>query len=128
VLAGGTRDPEVPNLYPPTIIAADPDSRVAQEEVFGPVASIIRAKDFADALSLANATEYGLSASIWTADSANQKRFVEEMDAGVCWVNTFGLFEIVAPWGGRKRSGYGRELGREAISEFLSPKTVYLPV
>jgi acyl-CoA reductase-like NAD-dependent aldehyde dehydrogenase len=127
VLIGGTPDPEIPNLYPPTVVAADPNSKVAQEEVFGPVASVVRASDFADALALANATEYGLSASIWTADPDNQKRFVEEMDAGVCWVNTFGLFEIVAPWGGRKRSGYGRELGREAINEFLSPKTVYLP-
>jgi aldehyde dehydrogenase (NAD+) len=127
VLTGGTPDPEVPNLYPPTVLATDPDSKVAQQEVFGPVASVVRAKDFEEALRLANDTEYGLSASIWTADPANQKRFTEEMDAGVCWVNTFGLFEIVAPWGGRKRSGYGRELGREAINEFLSPKTVYLP-
>jgi acyl-CoA reductase-like NAD-dependent aldehyde dehydrogenase len=128
ILTGGAPEESVPNLYPPTVLAdVDPNSKVAQEEIFGPVGTIIRAKDLSDAIALANATDYGLSASIWTADHANQKRFVEEMDVGVCWVNAFGFFEIVAPWGGRKRSGYGRELGREAIKEFLTPKTVYTP-
>jgi aldehyde dehydrogenase (NAD+) len=128
LLVGGRSGRPGPNFYEPTVLRdVDPDSPVAQQEVFGPVGCVIRASDFAHALELGNGTEYGLSASIWTTDRSKQERFVKEMEVGVCWVNSFGFFEITGSWGGRKRSGHGRELGLPALEEFLVTKTIYMP-
>lgn len=127
VLTGGGAPPELNgNFYAPTIIdEVRQDMRISQEEIFGPVGCIYRASDLDSAISQANDTKFGLSSAVWASDPAVLDRFVRESRVGVCWVNTFGLFDPEVPWGGTKCSGYGRELGHEALREFTTAKTVY---
>lgn len=123
---GGTPEDLGGNFYAPTIIeGATPDMRISREEVFGPVGCVYRVADLESAIRLANDTDFGLSSSVWSSDTSVLDRFVNDSRVGVCWVNTFGLFDPEVPWGGTKRSGYGRELGHEALREFTTPKTVY---
>ncbi|MGI8413716.1 MAG: aldehyde dehydrogenase family protein [Solirubrobacteraceae bacterium] len=128
IITGG-RTPEAlgGNFYAPTIIeGATDDMRVAREEVFGPVGCIYRvSNDLEAAIAKANDTPYGLSGSIWSTDHDVLKRFVKASRVGVCWVNTFGLFDPEVPWGGTRLSGYGRELGHAALREFTTAKSVY---
>ncbi len=127
VLIGGATPPELGgNFYAPTIIdGARHDMRISQEEIFGPVGCIYRASDLDAAIEQANRTPFGLSSTVWASDPDVLDRFVRESHVGVCWVNTFGLFDPEVPWGGTRRSGYGRELGHEALREFTTAKTVY---
>lgn len=114
------------NFHEPTIIeGATAGMLVSSREVFGPVACVYRIADLDTAIAAANDTPYGLSSSVWSADEGVLERFVQESRVGVCWVNTFGLFDPEVPWGGTKGSGYGRELGEEAVREFTVAKTVY---
>ena len=127
VVAGG---PEAPEGLPvgfyvrPTVLAdVTPDATVAQEEIFGPVLSIIAYRDEAHALEIANGTDYGLAGGVWAADNESAAAFARGMDAGQIDING-GRFNPLAPFGGYKGSGVGRELGRHGLEEFLQPKSL----
>lgn len=100
--------------------------RIAREEVFGPVLSILPFEDEADAIRIANDTIYGLAAGVWTTDLARAVRMAGALQAGTVWVNTYRAVSFMAPFGGYKQSGIGRENGQEAIYEFLQTKCVWL--
>src|SRR5258707_7196846 len=97
--------------------------RVAQEEIFGPVVSVISFKDEDDLIKQANDTIYGLSAGIWTRDITRAHRFAKEIKAGVIWINTFNMFNSASPFGGYKHSGYGRANGRDALDLYTQIKS-----
>ncbi|MGC9308971.1 MAG: aldehyde dehydrogenase family protein, partial [Thermoplasmatota archaeon] len=112
----------------PTIFAAEQGMRITEEEIFGPVLSVIKARDFDDAISKANAVDYGLSSSIYTRDVNRAFRAIQRLEAGVVYVNapTIGS-EIQVPFGGVKNTGNGlREAGSAAIREFTETKTVFI--
>ncbi|MET1114101.1 MAG: aldehyde dehydrogenase [Comamonas sp.] len=102
------------------------DMRIAQDEVFGPVLSVIRFKDEADALRIANGVRFGLAAAVWTSDIGRAIRMSERLQAGTVWVNTYRAVSFMAPFGGYKDSGLGRENGIDAIRDYLQTKTVWI--
>jgi len=111
----------------PTIFGEVKNSmRIAQEEVFGPVLSILRFKDEAEAVAIANDVRFGLAAAVWTRDIGRAVRMSERLQAGTVWVNTYRAVSFMAPFGGYKDSGLGRENGIDAIREFLQVKTVWI--
>jgi succinate-semialdehyde dehydrogenase/glutarate-semialdehyde dehydrogenase len=125
VLCGGVALPGPGFFYAPTVLAdVAPGMPAADEETFGPVAAVIAARDEEDAVRLANATPYGLAASVWTGDAERGLRLASAIDAGTVFVNDFPKSDPRMPFGGVKRSGYGRELAREGILEFVNAKTV----
>ena len=113
-------------FYPPTVlIDVAPGMPAYHEETFGPVAAIISARDEADAIRIANDTPFGLGAAVFTADSARGERIAAEaLEAGTCFVNAQVHSDPRLPFGGIKESGYGRELGRIGLHEFVNVKTV----
>jgi len=114
-------------FYQPTVIDhVEPGDAAFDEETFGPVAAIVRARDAAHALELANETEYGLGAALWTADLEKARRCVRQIDAGAVFVNGVVASDARLPFGGIKASGYGRELGDYGIREFVNVKTVWI--
>lgn len=127
-LLGGVPDERAGWFYPPTLLVDVPlDVPVATEEVFGPVASVFRVPDEAAAISLANATSFGLGAAVFTADVRRGERIArEELEAGCCFVNGFVKSDPRVPFGGIGDSGYGRELGPEGVRQFTNTKTVWL--
>jgi len=119
---------ELPNglFYKPTIIRdVDPADRLAQQEVFGPVLATMPFTDEAEALAIANSTEYGLAAGLWTRDVKRVHKMAKRLRAGSVWVNTYRAFAPNAPFGGYKSSGIGRKNGIEAVQEFLQSKMVW---
>ncbi|MFT0545868.1 aldehyde dehydrogenase [Allopusillimonas ginsengisoli] len=102
------------------------DMRIAQEEVFGPVLSIISFEDEADALRIANDVRFGLAAAVWTTDIGRAIRMSEKLQAGTVWVNTYRAVSFMVPFGGYKDSGLGRENGIEAVKAFLQTKSVWI--
>jgi aldehyde dehydrogenase (NAD+) len=113
----------------PTVFAGvDHQMRISQEEIFGPVASVIRFNDDEDALRIANGTKYSLAAGVWSADVGRIHRFVRRLKAGTVWANTFGPTDVRLPWGGARDSGFGREHGEEAIANFTEPKAVWINI
>jgi acyl-CoA reductase-like NAD-dependent aldehyde dehydrogenase len=111
----------------PTVFAnVDPASRLAQEEVFGPVLAITRFEDDAEAVAIANGTDFGLAAGIWARDLTRAHRVARDLVAGTVWVNTYRYSAAQAPFGGVGRSGYGRERGIEAIDAYLRTKNVLI--
>ncbi len=125
VLTGGQRLDRPGNYYAPTVLSDVPtDSPAYREELFGPVAVLLHAEGMGDAIRLANDTDFGLGASAWTADPAEQNQFIDELEAGMVFINGMVASDARLPFGGVKRSGYGRELSAWGIREFVNIKTV----
>jgi aldehyde dehydrogenase (NAD+) len=113
--------------YRPTIFAdADNSMRVAQEEIFGPVLTVIPFDTEEDAVAIANGTKYGLAAGVHTSDAKRAHRVVRALQAGTCWVNTYSQFDPMMPMGGYKYSGYGREFGPEGMENYTQTKSVWV--
>jgi succinate-semialdehyde dehydrogenase / glutarate-semialdehyde dehydrogenase len=125
VLTGGKPVGGKGAFYPPTVLVnvskASPSYR---EEIFGPVAMLFRVKDAGEAIAVANDVPFGLGSSVWTNDAGERERFLDDVEAGATFVNAMVASDPRLPFGGVKRSGYGRELGKEGIREFVNLKTV----
>ncbi|HXA65141.1 MAG TPA: NAD-dependent succinate-semialdehyde dehydrogenase [Bryobacteraceae bacterium] len=127
VLTGGHPLDRPGNFYAPTVLTDVPkESPAYKEEFFGPVASIFRVKDIDHAIRIANDTRFGLGASAWTNDPAETERFINELEAGMVFLNKMVASDPRLPFGGVKYSGHGRELAEFGIREFMNIKTVYI--
>jgi len=126
-LTGGKRIKGDGYFFEPTVLAGvRPGMPAYHEETFGPVAAVIRVKNAEDALRVANDTEFGLGASLWTADTARAKTLAEKIEAGLVFVNAMVASDARLPFGGVKKSGYGRELSSYGIKEFTNIQTVWV--
>jgi succinate-semialdehyde dehydrogenase/glutarate-semialdehyde dehydrogenase len=112
-------------VQPTALSGLTPDMRIYREEVFGPVASFFRVASIDEAIALANDSIFGLSSSVWTGDVTEQKRFADELEAGMVYVNAMTISYYDLPFGGTKRSGYGRELSPAGLKEFTNIKTIF---
>jgi aldehyde dehydrogenase (NAD+) len=127
LVTGGERVGDRGYFISPTVFAAVAhEMRISQEEIFGPVVSVIRFKDEADALRIANGTSYSLAAGVWSRDIGRVQRFAKKAKAGTVWINTYGYTDVRLPWGGARDSGFGREHGTAAIENFTEPKAVWM--
>jgi succinate-semialdehyde dehydrogenase / glutarate-semialdehyde dehydrogenase len=127
VLTGGKPLNRPGNFYAPTVLTNIPkDSPAHKEELFGPVASVFRAKDLDDAIRIANDCRFGLGASAWTNDKKERDRFINELESGMVFINRMVASDPRIPFGGVKWSGHGRELGTHGIREFTNIKTVWI--
>jgi succinate-semialdehyde dehydrogenase / glutarate-semialdehyde dehydrogenase len=127
LLTGGQPLKRPGNFYAPTVLTNIPkDSPAYREEFFGPVASIFRVKNVDHAIQIANDSRFGLGASAWTNDSAEAERFINELEAGMVFLNKMVASDPRVPFGGVKQSGHGRELGIHGIHEFVNIKTVWI--
>jgi acyl-CoA reductase-like NAD-dependent aldehyde dehydrogenase len=133
LLIGGARPTGIEfsrgHFFEPTIFdEVDPDSRIAQEEIFGPVLSVLTFKDLDDAIHLANRTIYGLASACWTRDINVAMKFAKAVRAGIVWVNGYRDDSVLKamPTGGYKQSGIGREMGPEGLDVFLEPKSIMI--
>ena len=128
---GGAR-PDDPVLgkgwfYMPTIFDnVRNDMYVAQEEIFGPVLSVMKFREEEEVVAMANDSSYGLAAGVWTKDIQRAHKVAREIQAGTVWINTYRAVSYASPFGGYKQSGYGREMGIEAIREFTQVKSVWV--
>jgi succinate-semialdehyde dehydrogenase / glutarate-semialdehyde dehydrogenase len=127
VLTGGNRIHGPGFFYEPTALVDVPrESPAFREEVFGPVASVFRIRDAAEAIELANDSEFGLAASAWTNEETEQSLFASELESGMVFINAMSASDPRLPFGGVKHSGFGRELGAVGIREFMNAKTVWI--
>jgi phenylacetaldehyde dehydrogenase len=131
VVGGGAslHAPELIDGYfvEPTLFTdVTPDMTIMQREIFGPVGMVSRFSTEEEAILSANATPFGLASGVWTQNVKRAHRVAAQIQAGVVWVNTYGMFDVAIPYGGFKASGYGKELGREALDPYLQTKTVWI--
>ncbi len=127
VLIGGEPIAGTHAGYPATVLdQVGPGMPAYDEELFGPVAAVIRVKDEAEALRVANDTRFGLGGSVWTGDPVRGERFAQRMECGAAFVNAIVKSDARLPFGGSKQSGFGRELADHGIHEFMNIKTVYV--
>ncbi|HZV57408.1 MAG TPA: aldehyde dehydrogenase family protein [Sphingobium sp.] len=127
IATGGARHGDKGYYVAPTVFTGvEHEMRISQEEIFGPVATVIPFEDEADAVRLANGTAYSLAAGVWTGDIAQAHRMTRKLKAGTVWVNTYGPTDVRLPWGGMRDSGFGREHGDIAIENFTEPKVVWI--
>ena len=125
VLTGGKKLDREGWFYAPTVLVdIPPDAPAARDELFGPAASVFRAKNLDDAINIANGTSFGLGASAWTSNDAERNRFIAEIESGLLFINGMVVSDPRLPFGGVKNSGYGRELGEFGIREFVNIKSV----
>jgi aldehyde dehydrogenase (NAD+) len=126
---GGARVGQKGYYIQPTIFAnVAHEMRVSQEEIFGPVLSVIPFDDEQDALRIANGTAYSLAAGVWSADIGRVHRMAAGLRAGTVWINTYGYTDVRLPWGGSGESGFGREHGEAALENFTEPKAVWMAI
>lgn len=126
-VAGGTRIGERGFYVAPTVFAnVEHEMRISQEEIFGPVASVIPFDDEDDAVRIANGTAFSLAAGVWSRDIGRVHKIAGELRAGTVWINTYGYTDVRLPWGGSGDSGLGREHGDAAIENFTEPKAIWL--
>src|ERR1700756_2374991 len=124
---GGARIGDRGYFISPAVFAdVKHEMRISQEEIFGPVVSVIKFRDEAEALQLANGTAYSLAAGVWSSDIGRVQRFAKKANAGTVWINTYGFTDVRLPWGGARDSGLGREHGSAAIDNFTEPKAVWM--
>jgi aldehyde dehydrogenase (NAD+) len=124
---GGERVGDRGYFISPAVFAnVQHEMRISEEEIFGPVVSVIKFRDEADALRIANGTSYSLAAGIWSRDIGRVQRFAKKARAGTVWINTYGYTDVRLPWGGERDSGLGREHGSAAIENFTEPKAVWM--
>lgn len=128
VCYGGQGDPTLGGYFvQPTVLAGvDNAMRIAQEEVFGPILSVIKFKDEADAIRIANDTRFGLAAAVWTQNVHRAHRVAHQLRAGTVWINAYRVVSFATPFGGFKESGLGRENGTDSIREYTETKSVYV--
>ncbi len=127
LVTGGGRHGDTGYFVQPTVFAnVRRDMQISQEEIFGPVAAVIKFTDDEDAIRIANGTRYSLAAGVWSSDITRVHRFTKRLKAGTVWVNTFGPTDVRLPWGGSRDSGFGREHGDVAIENFTEPKVVWI--
>ncbi len=127
VLVGGQPVAGTHAGYPATVLDnVGPGMPAYDEELFGPVAAVIRVKDEAEALRVANDTRFGLGGSVWTGDAARGEAFAQQMECGAAFVNSVVKSDVRLPFGGSKESGFGRELAEHGIHEFMNIKTIYV--
>lgn len=126
ILAGGARAGDTGWFIRPTVLSATDDMEIAQKEVFGPVLSMLKFSDEDDVLARANASEYGLAAGLWSQDVSRVRRMADRLQAGTVWVNCWGETDAASPFGGVKQSGYGREMGKDAIALYSQTKSVWV--
>ena len=131
IAAGGRRASEINGgkgyfVRPTVFDAVTPEMKIAREEIFGPVLAVLPFDGPEDAVAKANATIYGLAAGVWTRDVAKAHRVARAIRAGTVWVNTYNLYDPSLPFGGFKQSGFGRDLGQEAIDGYLETKSVWI--
>jgi aldehyde dehydrogenase (NAD+) len=126
---GGARLEQKGYYVQPTIFAkVAHEMRISQEEIFGPVLSVIPFDNEQDALRIANGTAYSLAAGVWSADISRVHRMAAGLRAGTVWINTYGYTDVRLPWGGSGESGFGREHGEAALENFTEPKTVWMAI
>ena len=120
--------PEGPGHWVPVTILTDVtnDMRIAQEEIFGPVLCVLRYSDVQDAIDIANDTEYGLSAGVWSTDNQRALDVAGQLEAGTVWVNDWHMVNAAYPFGGYKQSGLGRELGTYGLKEYTEVKHIHV--
>jgi aldehyde dehydrogenase (NAD+) len=127
LVTGGERVGKRGYFISPAVFAdVKHEMRISQEEIFGPVVSVIKFKDEADALRIANGTAYSLAAGVWSRDMGRVQRFAKRARAGTVWINTYGYTDVRLPWGGERDSGLGREHGTAAIDNFTEPKAIWM--
>ena len=127
LLTGGNRVHGPGFFYEPTVLVDVPQNAPAyREEVFGPVASVFRVRDSAEAIEIANDSSFGLGASAWTNEATEQELFASEIESGMVFINAMVMSDPHLPFGGVKRSGFGRELGPHGIREFTNTKTIWI--
>jgi len=111
----------------PTIFdGVEPGMKIAQEEIFGPVLATIEFADLDDAIARANSTMYGLAAAVWTRDVKKAHRAARALEAGTVWINTYNMLDTASPFGGYKMSGFGRELGAQALDLYTQTKSIWV--
>jgi aldehyde dehydrogenase (NAD+) len=125
LMAGGNRVGDKGFFIEPTVFSdVNDDMKIAQEEIFGPVMSILRFKDIGEVVERANKSLYGLAAAVWTKDITKAHAIADNVRAGTVWVNCYDVFDAAAPFGGFKQSGIGRELGEYGLANYTEVKTV----
>jgi acyl-CoA reductase-like NAD-dependent aldehyde dehydrogenase len=130
LLVGGEPPRDAPAtgffLQPVLFVDVEPTMRIAREEIFGPVLSVLRFRDEDEAIALANGTPYGLAATVWTNNVGRVHRFAEQAQAGIVWANTVHTLHPGSPYGGYKQSGVGAEMGIEAVNQLMRLKSIWI--